>query len=90
MLKKVNETFYCFFDKATGMNFYLKKGRIGVCSRGECWRLFYVHQGSEIFVACFVTRDDYNECYRECIGGKIWCESDIVESANGMIAKIIE
>lgn len=89
MLRKINDK--CFTALCGNVNFVLKKGEIGVCSAGTCWRLIMQSQGVETVIGCFVTIDDGHNCYKKySCESRIWSESEIVSAAEKMITTILE
>ena len=89
MLRKINDK--CFTALCGNVNFILKKGEIGVCSAGTCWRLIMQSQGIETVIGCFVTIDDGHDCRKKySCESRIWSESEIVSAAEKMITTILE
>lgn len=89
MLRKINDK--CFTALCGNVNFILKKGEIGVCSAGTCWRLMMQSQGIETVISCFVTIDDGHDCRKKySCDGRLWTENEIVTAANQMINDIIK
>lgn len=80
----------CYIELHRTVSFTFKRGTIGMDSAGECWRLNMLIQGVETTIACFVTRDDGNDCYEKySCDGELWASTDALDAANEMIDAIL-
>lgn len=87
MLKKISDMCYTYMRSNT--TFTLRRGSVGILGWGECWRLVMTNT-TETMLACFVTRDDGHNVFKECHGQKLWTENEAVAAADKMIAEVLQ
>ena len=90
MLKRINERFYSYLDRETGMLFTLWYGDRGIYGFGKSWYLQLTYCKEKHGLATFTMVDDGHKCYKGDYKGQLWHNFDIILiESNRMIKDMI-
>ena len=90
MLKRINERFYSYLDKETGMLFTLWYGDRGVYGSGKAWYLQLTYCQNKHNLATFTVADDGRNCYKQDYKAKLWHNFDIILlESNNMVKSML-